>query len=158
MLKQIAMLQSLETGIIDRLDDALDLGLESQGGRAAFKSAMRELNSATELKNELIYAPLLEDPATRDYIRQLDFKLFGLTERIEVLRSYLELSMENQERDADMIELTVHRLRRRLLVLFKKESALRPVYTHWHDRNAPPKRAASTGCQTPATTATDLIH
>ena len=32
MLKQIAMLQSLETGVIDRLDDALDLDLKSRPG------------------------------------------------------------------------------------------------------------------------------
>lgn len=137
MLKQIAMLQSLETGVIDRLDDALDLGLESPAGRDAFRSAMRELTSATALTNELVYAPLLEDPATRDYVRQLDFKLFGLIERIEVLRAYLELSMDNKDRDADTVELTVHRLRRRLLILFKKQSGLWPVYTSWADRNAP---------------------
>ncbi|MBO6796460.1 hypothetical protein [Maricaulis sp.] len=137
MLKQIAMLQSLETGIIDRLDEALDHGLGTQGGRDALQSAMRELNTTAELKSELIYSPLLEDPATRDYIRHLDFKLYGLIERIEVLRSYLELSMQADTPDADMIELTVHRLRRRLLVLFKKESALRPVYSSWVDRHAP---------------------
>lgn len=137
MLKQIAMLQSLESGIIDRLDEALDHGLDNQAGRDALQSAMRELNTATELKSELIYAPLLEDPATRDYIRRFDFKLYGLIERIEVLRTYLELSMRAEKRDADMIELTVHRLRRRLLVLFKKESALRPVYSSWVDRHAP---------------------
>lgn len=141
MLKHIAMLQGLETGIIDRLDEALDHGLETPAGGDALASAMRELNTATELKSELIYAPLLADPATRDYIRHLDFQLYGLTERIEVLRTYLEMSMQADQRDFDMIELTLHRLRRRLLVLFKKESALRPVYASWVGRHAPTEAA-----------------
>ena len=37
MLKQIAMLQSLESGIIDRLDEALDHGLDNQAGREALQ-------------------------------------------------------------------------------------------------------------------------
>ena len=134
MQKRIFMIRELEADCVGMLNTALEHGLTSEAGKIAFRSAMLQLRTATELKSEMIYAPLLEDPNTCDYVRRLEGQLFDLSERIGTLRRHLEQCLDSGTSDTDQLTASAQRLRRRLLVLFKKESALRPIYATWCDR------------------------
>ena len=135
MHRDLRRLKSLETEIIECLDIAIDCGLEANEGQAAFRMGMERLSQATDLKTDLIYAPLSDNPATRDYVSRLDGQLAGLTERIDILRADLEISLCSDMIDADAVSTSLNRLRRRLLVLFRREAALGPVYSSWKKRH-----------------------
>lgn len=147
MHRDLRRLKSLETEIIECLDIAIDCGLEVQEGQAAFRMGMERLSEATDLKTDLIYAPLADDPATRHYISRLDGQLAGLTERIDILRAYLEISLCSDMIDAKAVSISLNRLRRCLLVLFRREAALGPVYSSWKKRREVPPVAAN--CNVP---------
>ncbi|WP_300528244.1 hypothetical protein [Maricaulis sp.] len=155
MHRDLRRLKSLENEIIECLDIAIDCGLEANEGQAAFRMGMERLSQATDLKTDLIYAPLADDPATRDYISRLDGQLSGLTERIDILRAYLEISLCSDMIDAEAVTMSLNRLRRRLLVLFRREAALGPVYSSWKKRHEAPPVAAN--CNTPQRSV-ELFH
>jgi|GEM_PF-1700459 len=133
-------LRDLEKQVIECVDIAIEAGLDSSEGLNAFKLGMEKFNASADLKSRLIYEPLADDPATRDYVTRLDDQLFGLSERIDILRAYIELTIDGQDMETDTLELSLHRLRRRLLVMFRREAALGPVFEAWckrHDRVLP---------------------
>ncbi len=138
MQSEIDLLRGYERHIIECLDIAIECGLDTEPGREAFHLAMECLNTATDLKAQLIYEPLADDPTTREYVERLDDHRYELMEGIDILRAYIELTMDE---GGDAVSDTspslvpsLNRLRRRLLVLFKREAPLGPVFEAWQER------------------------
>lgn len=138
MQSEIDLLRGYERHIIECLDIAIECGLDTEPGREAFHLAMECLNTATDLKAQLIYEPLADDPATREYVERLDDHRYELMEGIDILRAYIELTMdEGGDAASDTspsLVPSLNRLRRRLLVLFKREAPLGPVFEAWQER------------------------
>lgn len=148
MNSEVDLLRGYERHVIECLDIAIECGLDTDPGRDAFHLAMQCLSTATDLKAQLIYEPLADDPATRDYILRLDDHRYELMEGIDILRAYIELTMDETAADETSADETsadeaqprenlspsLNRLRRRLLVLFKREAPLGPVFEAWQER------------------------
>lgn len=138
MNSEIDLLRGYERHVIECLDIAIECGLETEPGRDAFHLAMKCLTTVTDLKAQLIYEPLSADPTTREYVLRLDDHRFELMEGIDILRAYIELTVDEEnlaepDAAASMIP-SLNRLRRRLLVLFKREAPLGPVFEAWQER------------------------
>lgn len=138
MSQELNLLRDYEAQTIECLDLAIECGLDSDAGREAFHLAMKCFNHATDLKTRLIYAPLSDDPATADYVRRLDCHRDELMESIDILRSYIELTVEEADTAPDTLRNSMNRLRRRLMVLFKRETPLRSVFEAWQERQVDP--------------------
>lgn len=138
MQSEIDLLRGYERHIIECLDIAIECGLDTEPGREAFHLAMECLNTATDLKAQLIYEPLADDPTTREYIERLDDHRYELMEGIDILRAYIELTMDEggdaASNTSPSLVPSLNRLRRRLLVLFKREAPLGPVFEAWQER------------------------
>ncbi|MBO6764176.1 hypothetical protein [Maricaulis sp.] len=135
MPHNIALLGQLEAALFDALDEAEAAGLGTEAGRDAFRRAMASLDTTVESRTERLYTPLAADPLTRDYVSHLDGQLNGLTTRIEVLRTHIELGLETGSREFARLDASLTRLARQLKVRFSRESALIPVYFSWCDRH-----------------------
>ena len=138
MQSEFDLLRGYERHIIECLDIAIECGLDTEPGRDAFHLAMECMNTATDLKAQLIYEPLADDPATREYIERLDDHRYELMEGIDILRADIELTMDEGDGAAPntspSLVPSLNRLRRRLLVLFKREAPLGPVFEAWQER------------------------
>ena len=96
---------------------------------------MTALDETVSRRSELLYAPLSADPLTRDYVSHLDSQLLGLSARIDVLRTHIELALESGSEEIAALNASLGRLSRQLQVRFSRESALIPVYFSWRDRH-----------------------
>lgn len=134
MTNELDLVRDYEAHVIECLDLAITCGLSTEAGLEAFHLAMKCLTQATDLKSQLIYSPLSDDPSTADYVRRLDDHRYELMESVDILRAYIELTLDEGSQADAMLESSLHRLRRRLLVLFKREAPLGPVFEAWQER------------------------
>ena len=135
MSNELDLVREYEAHVIECLDLAIECGPETEPGRDAFHLGMQCLTNATELKSQLIYAPLAMDPATADYVQRLGDHRYELMESIDILRTYIELKVEERHTAPMTLERSLLRLRRRLQVLFRREAPLGPVFEAWQSRN-----------------------
>lgn len=131
----IAQIASLESSLFEALEEAENLGLDAAEGQSAFRRAMSVLDDTVSSRSELLYAPLSADPLTRDYVSHLDGQMLGLSARIDVLRTHIELALETGSAEIASLNASLSRLSRQLKVRFSRESALIPVYFSWRDRH-----------------------
>jgi hypothetical protein len=127
-------LKDLEAELFDALDAAEKAGLDKPDGHFAFQRGMTALDLVTLERAERIYEPLSADPVTRDYVVHLDNQLRGLVERIDVLRTRIEVSLEAELDDRASLSRELHRLAAQLRARFRREAALLPVFKAWQER------------------------
>ncbi|WP_297732521.1 hypothetical protein [uncultured Maricaulis sp.] len=135
MFQDIDVFDHHEQSLFADLEEAQRAGVSSDAGRQAFSAAMVELDRLVEDKEARIYSPLAADPLTRDYISRLDGQIHGLSSRIDILRTHIELGLMESDERPDL-DLSLQRLMRQLRARFRREAALMPVYAGWLDRNA----------------------
>ena len=135
MFQDIDVFDHHEQSLFAGLAEAQRAGVSSDAGRQAFSAAMVELDRLVEDKEARIYSPLAADPLTRDYISRLDGQIHGLSSRIDILRTHIELGLMESDERPDL-DLSLQRLMRQLRARFRREAALMPVYAGWLDRNA----------------------
>lgn len=128
--------ETMQDDILHALESAMENGLSTVRGAAAFQQAMERLDRLSEIKADRIYAPLSADPLSRDYVCHLDEQLLGLMSRIDVLRTHVELGLEVGSDNATGLRNSLQALLRQLKVSFSREAALIPVYVAWQEREA----------------------
>jgi hypothetical protein len=136
MFQDMKRLATMESDIFECLDLATECGLGTPGGQAAYHMGMERLDRISELKADHIYAPLADDPATRDYVSHLDGNLFGLMARIDILRTHIDLSIAADNPEQPETKASLSRLSRQLQIRFRREAALLPVFETWRQRHA----------------------
>lgn len=136
IFQDIEVFDHHEQSLFENLEKAERVGITSETGRQAFSEAMAELDQLIEDKEEQIYSNLAADPLTRDYISRLDGQIHGLSSRIDILRTHIELGLMDVSDDRPDLDLSLHRLMRQLRARFSREAALMPIYAGWLDRTA----------------------
>ncbi len=135
MFQDIDAFDHYEQSLFADLEKAQRAGVTSDAGRQAFSTAMAALDRVVEDKEARLYSPLAADPLTRDYISRLDGQIHGLSSRIDILRTHIELGLMDRVERPDL-DASLQRLIRQLRTRFRREAALVPVYAGWLDRNA----------------------
>ncbi|MAC88763.1 MAG: hypothetical protein ACJA0K_000892 [Maricaulis maris] len=125
-----------EQALFSALDTALQDGLASPTGRSAYHRAMAALDQLVEDREERLYSPLAADPLTRDYISRLDGQIHGVSGRIDILRTHIELGLMSASENHADLDASLLRLVRQLRARFRREAVLIPVYAGWLDRSA----------------------
>ncbi|WP_295692677.1 hypothetical protein [uncultured Maricaulis sp.] len=136
MFQDIDVFSHHEQSLFEDLEKAQRAGITSEAGRAAFSNAMTELDQLVEDKETQIYSHLAADPLTRDYISRLDGQIHGLSSRIDILRTHIELGLMDGSDERPNLDPSLHRLMRQLRARFRREAALMPIYAGWLDRSA----------------------
>jgi hypothetical protein len=143
MFQDVDIFDHHEQALFAALDRAMAEGLASDTGRDAFSDAMAALDQLVEEKETHIYSPLAADPLTRDYISRLDGQIHGLSSRIDILRTHIDLGLMDEDRNRPDLDASLARLVKQLRSRFRREAALIPVYAGWLDRNANAAAAAA---------------
>ncbi|WP_417481913.1 hypothetical protein [Maricaulis sp.] len=130
----MVQLEVLQDDVLHYLRSALENGLNTVRGAAAFHQAMTWLDRLSEIKADQIYAPLSADPLARDYVSHLDEQLLDLMSRISVLRTHVELGLETGSDNDTGLRDSLQALLRQLKISFNREAALMPVYAAWQER------------------------
>ncbi|WP_339744010.1 hypothetical protein [uncultured Maricaulis sp.] len=136
MFDPTSQFETLQEDVLHSLESAMENGLSTVRGAAAFHQAMERLDRLSEIKADQIYAPLSADPLSRDYVLHLDEQLLGLMGRIDVLRTHVELGLETGSDNATGLRDSLQALLRQLKISFSREAALIPVYVAWQEREA----------------------
>lgn len=136
MFDPTSQFETLQDDVLHSLESAMENGLSTVRGAAAFHKAMERLDRLGEIKADRIYAPLCADPLSRDYVLHLDEQLLGLMSRIDVLRTHVELGLETGSDNATGLRDSLQALLRQLKISFSREAALIPVYVAWQEREA----------------------
>ena len=136
MFDPTTQLDAMQDEVLQCLDSALENGLSTVRGVAAFHQGMERLDRVSEVKVDQIYAPLSADPLARDYVAHLDEQLLDLMARIDLLRTHVELGLETGSDNAAGLRDSLQALSRQLKVCFSREAALIPVYAAWQEREA----------------------
>ncbi|MFY0636473.1 hypothetical protein [Maricaulis maris] len=136
MFQDIDVFNHHEQSLFEDLEKAQRAGITSAAGREAFSNAMTELDRLVEDKETQIYSHLAADPLTRDYISRLDGQIHGLSSRIDILRTHIELGLMDSSDERPDLDPSLHRLMRQLRARFRREAALMPIYAGWLDRSA----------------------
>lgn len=132
----VTQLDAMQDGILQCLESAMENGLSTVRGAAAFQQGMARLDRLSEIKADRIYAPLSADPLARDYVSHLDEQLLDLMARIDLLRTHVELGLETGSDNATGLRDSLQALLRQLKISFGREAALIPVYAAWQERQA----------------------
>ncbi|RKR03683.1 hypothetical protein [Maricaulis maris] len=142
MFQDVDVFDHHEQSLFRSLETAQCDGLASATGHAAFSEAMTALDRLVDEREEHLYSPLAADPLTRDYISRLDGQIHGLSSRIDILRTHIELGLMADSDNRDALDASLHNLIRQLRTRFRREAALIPVYAGWLDRTANSAAAA----------------
>ncbi len=129
-------LDAMQDDVLQCLENAIENGLSTVRGVAAFHQGMERLDRLSEIKVDQVYAPLSADPLARDYVAHLDEQLLDLMGRIDLLRTHVELGLETGSDNAAGLRDSLQALSRQLKVRFSREAALLPVYAAWQERSA----------------------
>ena len=140
----MVQIEVLQDDVLRYLESALEHGLATVRGAAAFQQGINWLDRLSEIKADQIYAPLSADPLARDYVAHLDEQLLDLMSRISLLRTHVELGLETGSDNETGMRDSLQALLQQLRVAFNREAALMPVYAAWQARegmHAPPPLA-----------------
>tara|TARA_R110002073_G_scaffold163599_2_gene319737 strand:- start:1494 stop:1964 length:471 start_codon:yes stop_codon:yes gene_type:complete len=129
-------LDLMQDNILQYLGAAVENGLSSVRGAAAFQRGIDQLDQLSAYKADHIYAPLSADPLAREYVAHLDEQLLDLMARIDVLRTHVELGLEVGSDNVQGMADSLLALVRQLKIVFSREAALIPVYAAWQERGA----------------------
>jgi hypothetical protein len=134
MDRDVEQFERLETELFNAMGEAERRGLASGEGQFAFRRAMTALDLLAEERTAGIYDILAADPLTRDYVTHLDGQLRGLSARIDIHRTRIELGLLTGRGDIAALNMSLARLVRQLKARFRREAALMPVYAGWLGR------------------------
>jgi len=143
MFQDVGVFDHHEQSLFQALDTAQHDGLKSETGQAAFHTAMTALDRLVDDRETRLYSPLAADPLTRDYVSRLDGQIHGLSNRIDILRTHIELGLMEGIGERTDLDSSLVRLGRQLRARFRREAVLIPVYAGWLDRNASQIAAAT---------------
>jgi len=130
----MVQIEVLQDDVLRYLESALEHGLTTVRGAAAFQQGINWLDRLSEIKADQVYAPLSSDPLARDYVTHLDEQLLDLMSRISVLRTHVELGLETGSDNETGMRDSLQALVQQLKVSFNREAALMPVYAAWQER------------------------
>ena len=134
MYQDMRRLDAMQDEVLEGLELALECGFDTQNGEAAYRLAMERFDRFCELKADQVYGPLSADIMTRDYVSRLDAQLLGLTSRIDILRTHLDVALMSDHADTERLVQSLQRLTRQIRVRFRREATLVPVYETWKQR------------------------
>jgi hypothetical protein len=127
---------AMQEDVLQCLERAMENGLSSVRGVAAFHQGMERLDRLNEVKADQMYAPLSVNPLARDYVAHLDEQLLDLMARIDLLRTHVELGLETGSDNVIGLRDSLQALTQQLKICFSREAALIPVYAAWQERGA----------------------
>lgn len=134
MYQDMKRLDAMQDEVLEGLELALECGFDTRDGEAAYRLAMERFDRFCELKADQVYGPLAADIMTRDYVSRLDAQLIGLTSRIDILRTHLEVALLSGRASPDRLTQSLQRLTRQISIRFRREASLVPVYETWKQR------------------------
>tara|TARA_R110000868_G_C10921530_1_gene765729 strand:- start:1509 stop:1976 length:468 start_codon:yes stop_codon:yes gene_type:complete len=136
MLDPTIQFDARQEDVLQCLERAMENGLSSVRGVAAFHQGMERLDRLNEIKADQMYAPLSADPLARDCVAHLDEQLLDLMARIDLLRTHVELGLETGSDNAAGLRDSLQALTQQLKVCFNRETDLMPAYAAWQEREA----------------------
>lgn len=143
MYQDMRRLDAMQDEVLECLELACDCGFSSPEGEAGYRLAMERFDRFCELKADQVYGPLAADLLTRDYVSRLDSQLLGLTSRIDILRTHLEIALVSAQTDLPRLDHTLRRLTQQIRIRFRREATLLPVYETWKKRQTEAWQAAA---------------